>query len=532
MISIISQPTNNFTPVYNNIIFGLSSSTVNQPNYRYVSDLFINDTFVNRLKTFPDMQGYGLLRLNRVIQDYISYQLQEIESNQSTLFYGNDNCIKNIKLKLYDEYGDLTSGTTIYTSTTINSDNYMVFNGALSYYGDFNQNYTSQKVGVGGTKGTNYFTDFDYKDYVADKFSDISFNPLFLTNIPRKSLIKCSLGDTKYISIFVDKPDMVSELYVETFDINNNNIGTYRYSNTTNNNPQLTGSSSADCLITIGVGPIDINSRQYGVNALTVPPINTNVSYYTVQTRYVNPGNPNDIETTSEIITITLDNSTNYQKFKFRFLNIFGVFDSFVFNGRNSQTKRKTNTTEYTKILGVFKNGVYSYPNGDKGLTNIYSTIENDYKVFSNWINEKESIYLSELFTSPVVFLEVSQSDPKLILNTTNNSTLLQINYNEPHYYQVDDIIAIFDCDNTFSANTRFASVVNVLSETSVLIAESFYNISNGYTTALNKTTKLIPIEITNTNYNIKQTKPRLINIDISFKLSNDDPRQSGVNIL
>jgi hypothetical protein len=522
MINILSQPKQ-FTPVYNDIIFGLSSSTVNQPNYRYVGDLFINNDFKVRLKTFPDKDGYGYFRLNRVCQDYLSYDLQPQQPNINTLFYGNDNSIKNIQLKLYDEYGSLNTGTTIFTSSTVISQSIITYNGALSYYGDLSQNYTSQRIGITSRIGTNYFTEYSYKDYTADKLSNVFYPPLFLTNSPRE--IKCNMADVYYISIFVDEKDDVSELYIETFN-NNTLISGYSISNTTNNNPVLTGTSNADCFLTIGIAPRDINSAWYGSFPLLSPIINNNVDYYTVRTRYVNPLNPADIEDTSEIFKVIIDNSNNYDKFRFRFLNIFGAFDSYTFDARNSQTKNVLNKSEYKKILGKGVNGAYIYPNGDKSLTQIYSQIENNYKVTSNWLTEKQSYHLNELFNSPVVFLEVNEK-PKKILNTINNGGILEINYVEPHYYKADDIIAIFSCDN--ASDISYSSVGTVLSDTSIIVTKSYFNITNGFTTTIGKNTKLIPIDIINTSYNIKQSKPRLISVDINFKLANSDPRQSGI---
>ena len=100
----------------------------------------------------------------------------------------------------------------------------------------------------------------------------------------------------------------------------------------------------------------------------------------------------------SEIKKYKLKNNCQvYQPVRIVFLNRAGGWDYFTFT---LDTKRSVNIdrTKYTKTLP------FNYNVGLRGDTVLSQKIKPTYVITSNWIDDYESVWLEELFTSPEVF--------------------------------------------------------------------------------------------------------------------------------
>ena len=106
---------------------------------------------------------------------------------------------------------------------------------------------------------------------------------------------------------------------------------------------------------------------------------------------------------------------SNYDKQRIVFLNRAGGFDYFSFT---LDTKRSINITrtEYEKILA------WNYTIGDRGKTLLAQKAEAKMTMNSNWITEKDAIWLEELLTSPDVFVLSTTNSTKLPIIITDNS--------------------------------------------------------------------------------------------------------------
>lgn len=90
---------------------------------------------------------------------------------------------------------------------------------------------------------------------------------------------------------------------------------------------------------------------------------------------------------------------TKYEPIRFRWLNQLGGYDSYsfrLFNGKNTSIER----TEYDRLLD------YNYKLGDRGRTLISVKATERINANSNWLTEKESLWMEELYTSLNVFTQ------------------------------------------------------------------------------------------------------------------------------
>jgi hypothetical protein len=513
MINSIIYPEN-FLPIYNNYIYSTDSTFApNLPNnYRAIVDVYINNSKVGTLKSYPNQYGWCFFRLDRICQDYFSFDIHDRPSIAS-LWYVNDNSVKNIFGVFYEEYGDLSTGTTIYTGDSVTGNTIIAYNGAIPWIGDMTNNYNPQVKGVGTpVKSGLNFTNYWASSYIAEE----GLNKLFMTYAPRT--LKMDYTDTYYLNIMTNTDDVAGQLEIKTYDSSGTLIDTLLEQNP-DLSPSLTGSTSEDVLLSVGVGPLDINTR---VQATTgVPFITPEVTYYTAQIK--NSGNT---DFSSEIYKVVMNTKKYYQRFRFRWLNSLGAFDSYTFEGRNSATKNVRNSTEYSKLLG-YENpaGGYLYENGGRGRKTIYQSVETQYTVFSQFITEAESYWLNELFTSSEVYLEVVD-EPKPFQTTYDVGGLLGISYSSPHYYRNNDVACIIDCDD--DTNNQYAGVT-VIDDYNILVAVSYVDIPNGFSFIIDEDITLLPIMINSKTYNIKQgINPRNIQVQIDFTLALEDPKQRG----
>jgi len=95
----------------------------------------VEAVFVERLKLFPDpVTGYASFKINRVLEDYMSYDLHN-NLYGSSIFSANSNTCKVYVLKFGEEYDSspqCDAGTTL-TANMTNTGNYYAFNAALQH---------------------------------------------------------------------------------------------------------------------------------------------------------------------------------------------------------------------------------------------------------------------------------------------------------------------------------------------------------------------------------------------------------------
>lgn len=359
-ISLISEPQL-YQPVNNPIQFVFDSTNKNSCDFCYIADVYVNGNFIVSLKSFPDgTNGYGTFRLERVLKDYLSHDVH----NDLIGFDNNPNSIITYSVEIIERAnsqanctGDVVDSAVLYTS----SDKH-AWNGALSY-----RDYSL----------------FNYQEYVAINA---------LTSTPLTSGRSLTVRENIDFVLSVLQWDnggasTIDALKIETFDVNNNSLGTFTIDNT------ITAISAAeDLCLSIGVGTHQLNGATLSTGSQ--PVIDSDVDHYTVW--FIESGGAQ----TTHQITFYIDRECNdYRKFPIYWLNRLGGIDSYTFilnHSRSVDISRK----EYHRPLPA------QYAQGDRGISILNVEAHERFTLNSTWMTEAEAEWIEELFTSPVVFMQ------------------------------------------------------------------------------------------------------------------------------
>lgn len=205
----------------------------------------------------------------------------------------------------------------------------------------------------------------------------------FLTNY-NSTYKPVRLDDYETLSMILPtSPLQPYYLMVNTYTSAGDLIGTYG----------LTYSANAYRKLDAGVGPMNLINA--GIPFISATGTNVVDSYEVFIKNTSNPllGN------VSEVRKYKIDTTcSNYENQRIVFLNRLGGWDYFNFT-LDSKKSITISRTEYEKILD------WNYTIGDRGKSILAQKAETRMSINSNWITEKDSMWLEELLTSPEVFL-------------------------------------------------------------------------------------------------------------------------------
>jgi hypothetical protein len=368
-VTIEQYPQSNIMPVYNPITFTVDSTNKSSCQFRYVCDVYVNGTFVKRLKRVPNStNGYATFDVSRVLEDYLSFDLNE-DLYGSSLFATNANSCLDYVLKFGEEYdpsAQCDTGTTVYHNLTLSSSiaTFSAFNGAL------------QK---------DEWLLWDSSDYIS---TDVTSK--FLTRFPERGLV--TIGGQMVFNIFNSD---IRKLQVKTYSSTGSLLGTYTYSNS-----YTSVTNATNRLLCVGVGPENLNNSTLASG--TQPVINTSVAYYTVQLLKTADA------VASELKRIDLDyRYSKWDHHRLWFLGRLGGMEGYTFTLRDEQTIN-TNRTEYKHLYGSYVDGspygTWTYNLYNRGRTTLSVNAQRTKTWTSNWLTEDEAIWMEELFTSPEVY--------------------------------------------------------------------------------------------------------------------------------
>jgi hypothetical protein len=170
-------------------------------------------------------------------------------------------------------------------------------------------------------------------------------------------------------------------------------VNTYRSDGSLISTYGLTYSTNTYRKLDVGVGPMNLINA--GIPFISATGTNV-VDTYDVQIKNSQFGFPT---TASEFKKFKIDTRcSNYENQRIVFLNRLGGWDYFNFT-LDSKKSLTISRTEYEKILD------WNYTIGDRGKSILAQKAEVKMTSTSNWITEKDSIWLEELLTSPEVYL-------------------------------------------------------------------------------------------------------------------------------
>lgn len=130
--------------------------------------------------------------------------------------------------------------------------------------------------------------------------------------------------------------------------------------------------------------------------------------------------------------TFVIDRQCPAHPVRFQFLNLLGGFDPYTFTGHRKETVR-TQQIPFSKSLGL------SFSIGDRGLSTLAVKSKFIREVRSDFLNEEDRIWLTELFTSTEIFIQegtdlipVVRSTVQMKFIDDGGLTQLRIRYEMP----------------------------------------------------------------------------------------------------
>jgi hypothetical protein len=359
-LTIYNRPSQ-YAPVYNQMIYTLSSTNYTQPNFRYIADIYINNsTEYTRLEVGKNpSNNYGTFDVAGIIQNFLS---RDADDNTTT-FKQCANSIVYYDIKFGEQYG-ASSGITNYPNLT-NRTGYC-FNGVFDPI---------------------EFISYDYNNYVTRDSSSI-----WLTDTPK---IYTRVGEELNLGFMALSSGDAYKLEIKTYLSNNTLQNTVTIAN-----PYQALSNIEDRSINVNVSYDYLTSLTTGdLLSGTAPFINSNTNYYTVQILNSTSG----VETEARKIYID-EYCSKYEPIRFKFMNNYGKYDYYTFTGaktKNTNIKRST----YKSNPNSWTSTSYAYSSMARGMSQYETILDDTITINSDWITEAESIWLEQLVTSPDVYI-------------------------------------------------------------------------------------------------------------------------------
>lgn len=352
-----------YTPIYNPIIFRVTSDNTGQPNFKYYVEVFITGIsfsgkiFSGTYDANPNDSGSATIDIQRILEDYVKYDFSNITygftiAYDTSVYY---------EVQFGEQYGTGDSFAT-YTNLSTFEDAY-AWNSVFSPY--------------------NFIT-YTYTNYT---FGD---SQECLTNRPNQLYF---YGNEDYSSLhFINNVTSGAvDLTINTYNNSDALINSY-----TMNNPYELSSTWEEKFIYVNIGSKGINDYFDPVK-----PIDNTVKYYTIQIN-----NSGQLYRYDRLCNWKAESPINVV-----WLNRLGGIDNFNFK-LSRRKSSSINRDNYQKFLQ------FGYTEQDRGVTVYNEEITDRYILTSDWITEAESIWIQELIESPSVFIiQGSDAIPMVVKN-------------------------------------------------------------------------------------------------------------------
>lgn len=458
-ITIVKQP-DNLTPTYNQMVIAATSSNSGEKNFQYVADIYCRGDFQSRLKVPNTPEGYGVFDIHRHIQNEISFDFDPnktgwsvatqslatysvvfseewrpewrfddnyfvsgsigfIGTQQPPFVVGDQIVIQQDEPYTVSAYNGLANIVDIFSVVSpagwvIRTDKPYVQNtpaepGTISL-SNFRTKIFPTNTVVGkkwafnGVASYLEFIDWDDNDWGAVQIPNA--NKSILTNV--FDGYKVRTDSNMWLNVYSFENYALYNLRIVS------NTGTFSYQNTflpTTGNDQWR-------LMTIGVGPQQLGvTASWNVVSGAFPIIDDNTTEYEVHI------DGQTVVDTLKPITFKIDRKcSRYEKIQLVFLDKWGSFIPYTFTLVNKQTK-SIKRTEYQKIYGQYAPAAnaWNYKSYDRGTKNLDTIITDEWKINSDWVDQKTSDLLMVLFESPEVYW-FREDGVVLAINITDSS--------------------------------------------------------------------------------------------------------------
>jgi hypothetical protein len=336
------------------LLYGVSSGLYNSPQYQYVMDVVSGSTVLTTVRQFPNPANAAIFDPARIINDYLSYP-NDIFDSTDTVGFGPS--LQTFTLKFGEEYASSYSASVVLYDGNGNPGRPAVASNAIQVF----------PAAVDPNNGYGY------------NWTDTYSAQTFLTNhvlYPDSQYNYKPVGRNDYglIGYYGNS----TAINVIVYDAGNNVLDTVSY-----------GGDTGFYYIPVG----GKNLRGAGLSQSDLD----NASYFVVNVVYAG-GNRNLYYTFD-------DQDCHYQRTNFLYINRFGAWDHY---GVTLPLKKSTSIKRDMVVKSfVDYSGTTSVYNNRRRSMDTYATaLQDNFSITTNWLNQDQALWLSELIESPQVFIQ------------------------------------------------------------------------------------------------------------------------------
>jgi hypothetical protein len=304
--------------------------------------------------------------------------------------YGWKICVDSVR-SITINIGEQAGTTPVYTSGT--NISYKVWNSVLDFL---------------------EFVDYDDNDFVYDNTTS---NYKYL-KLPARQ--KTYNDRSNYLYVLTKSAGDFQQLGITAFDTSGNILAQSFIAN-----PYEASTTYTDKFLSIDLGKKGLDNIASGLVTGAYPILPANTSYYEVED--VGQGT---------ITTITIECEPRFEVYTLHYLNKAGGFSTLHCNKVTELSSNKSVST-FKRTPWTLTSNVMAY-NYDSAIENTQNVVVNDkLRVNSDWITEEENVFYKELFSSPVVYLDLGSSQGYASVKVDTSSFIVK-DFNRKKQIQFD----------------------------------------------------------------------------------------------
>lgn len=474
-ITIVKQPQQ-LQPVYNEIIYVVTSTLTSQENFRFVADIKVDNNIIASIEFPVNPDGYGVLDIHKHLQSFVtdnfdptnegfvnadkSYVEYDIEFKETFRPKWNYEKIINYPQPIGGVYPDplvfeggvgddpneyFNVGDTILivqnppfeidTYSGIATITNISYNPTINKYRIFtNKPFTD----VLTYNNTGFITLPNLQNITTDPLVTINDKHTFNGVVSFKDFINWDyqnynatqvIGQGKWLTNIPNKYNIQlnSNIWLNVYATNPTSIGHLRIETLGGIYFLKNISTISENLYQVNVSPeflLNANLTNSAGGEPTTPFTLVNGQCYSVSI----VEDLIDAPTIEPIKLCINETCSRYEDIQLVFLDKLGSFIPFHFTLVNRHTK-SINRTFFQKDYGKYApaSNNWEYNLWDRGTTNLDTVVTDTFTINSNWVNQSTSDFLMTLFESPEVYWFKENGDVVAINLQINNVERKQI---------------------------------------------------------------------------------------------------------
>jgi len=460
-LTIGTQP--NYLQVSNNnVVYGLTSNSSSQANFKVVCDIYLSGsaTRLQRLKQPLNPSGVAVFDIGNVLANYtyegypsistLAFSQASTENRRFIVLFGEE--YGSSSLAIYNGYQNATTGSPAFSGSA-GSATRAIYNNVFDGVADPND-----KTNWNFVSATKWFptTNTPYPSPANPNFT----RNVCLTNMPRSSVgatNKMYIRDGERLSLSFlqgneNQPALNSQaqdihaLRIRSFDSAGNLLFTLSpLNNTLNQGGPRAGTTAQWSTVTTQNNLNGSAGNTYGIITANVGPGNLPLAYpagwdyVVIDFSPQQSGFTSNFNSTWDSFVLYKDNSTGcgFNGVRFAWKNLYGVWDYYTFNlQENSSWAIEKPIVEQVFVPYNATTATVAYSTARRGTKHYYNQPSQTITANTDWLDTATSLWLRELFFSPSVYYWGSTSNAWLPCIITSTQVIDKTNQRTQALFQ------------------------------------------------------------------------------------------------